>query len=270
MKVTVLMEDTPGPRALPYEHGLSFFIETELHHLLFDTGASDLTWQNAVRLQIPLEKTDAVILSHGHYDHTGGVLSFSKMYPRVPVYLRPEADGCFYHDEKYIGTDPQLAGLPQLVRPEETITVLDRELTLMAGVTGRRCQPQSNASLFRLVEGKRVPDQFCHEQSLIVNTGNKRYLFAGCAHNGILNILDRFREVFGCVPDALFGGFHMSQKTCLTDRAREDILTTARELAAMPTVFYTGHCTGEEAFGILHEIMGSRLHALHAGDMIEL
>ena len=76
MKIVTLMEDTPGKQQCYFEHGLSLYIETRKHRLLFDTGASQKTIENAVKMGIDLTKIDTVIISHGHYDHAGGLLDF--------------------------------------------------------------------------------------------------------------------------------------------------------------------------------------------------
>ena len=80
------MEDTDGGNGCVYEHGLSFYIETKKHKLLLDTGASDATLKNAEKLGIDLTQVDTVILSHGHYDHSGGIMAFAKLNPTAKIY----------------------------------------------------------------------------------------------------------------------------------------------------------------------------------------
>ena len=79
MKIINLVEDTKGNSVCEYEHGLSFYVETKKHKILVDTGATDMFMRNAQVLNVDLEQIDVVVLSHGHYDHAGGIMSFSKL-----------------------------------------------------------------------------------------------------------------------------------------------------------------------------------------------
>ena len=90
---------------------------------------------------------------------------------------------------------------------------------------------------------------------------NKYILISGCAHNGILNILDSFREIYGTDPSIVVSGFHMIQPEYTEDDLQE-IRETAVELSKMDAVFYSGHCTGEIPYRLLKEIMGEKLKAI--------
>ena len=340
------------------EHGLSFYVETEKHKLLVDTGQSDLTWENAGWLGVDLSSVDLAILSHGHYDHSGGLLTFAARYPGVPIWLKDSAGGPYYSRktgrEEYIGIDQRLLALPQLHFTAGDCQI-DEELSLYSDVTGRILWPAGNRVLLRKVGahtetlpmaqfgagdccvsqtesecleqnimadicisraqsgtekiyGKReqsgtekisdgceqssigkmsndreqngtedvsgdavyVQDDFAHEQYLVIRQRQDYYLFSGCAHNGIINILARFREIYGCDPKAVFSGFHMMKNGLYEDEDIARVRQTAEILAGSSTHFYTGHCTGEEAYGIMKEILGPQLHHLHAGDIFDI
>ena len=105
-----------------------------------------------------------------------------------------------------------------------------------------------------------LPDDFRHEQYLLVNDGDKRVLFSGCSHKGILNILDWFR------PDVLVGGFHFKS----LDPDSPQLRAYGEAMAKYDTVFYTGHCTGEGQFEVLKTILGDRLHAIQTGSIVEI
>ncbi|MBQ1340398.1 MAG: MBL fold metallo-hydrolase, partial [Ruminococcus sp.] len=97
----------------------------------------------------------------------------------------------------------------------------------------------------------------------------KRWLLSGCAHNGILNILDRYKALFGSEPDYVVSGFHMMKRDAEhTEEEKAVIIQTAKELSQMKTIFYSGHCTGIPAFELMKEIMGDKLIALHSGEQI--
>lgn len=123
MKIVNLVENTPGIPGCGYEHGLSFYIETKKHRLLADSGATDIFLRNAKMLGIELAKVDTMFLSHGHYDHAGGILAFSRVNPDAKIYLKASAGGDYYHlkndGEKYIGIDKEILKLGQCVFVQE-------------------------------------------------------------------------------------------------------------------------------------------------------
>ena len=108
-----------------------------------------------------------------------------------------------------------------------------------------------------------------HEQCLVITQNGKRWLLSGCAHNGILNILDRYKELFNSYPDYVITGFHMMKREGEhTEEEKAVIIQTAQELSQLDTVFYSGHCTGIPAFELMKEIMGDKLIALHSGETV--
>lgn len=272
MKIVTLVENTPGRFGCVFEHGLSFYIETSTHKILLDTGASDVFLQNALYLGIDLAEVDMMVLSHGHYDHAGGILEFVKINSKAPIYMRPTAVKAYYNyrstGAKYIGMDERIFNLDRIVFTEE-IHVLSDNISLFSGVTGRRLWSEGNKQLKCLENGVYLQDDFDHEQSLVIREGGRSVLISGCAHNGILNILDKYQELYRELPDMVITGFHMKKNAPLTDAEKEIVKNTARELVTYQnTCFYSGHCTGEEAFGIMKEIMGEQLQALHSGERI--
>ena len=113
----------------------------------------------------------------------------------------------------------------------------------------------------------RTQDDFTHEQNLVIKEDGQTVLICGCSHNGIINILDRYYELFKNYPDVVIGGFHLM----LAEYSDEDfanIRAIAEELKKIPAKFYTGHCTGPIAYPVLKEILGDQLEELHAGDRV--
>lgn len=281
MKIIVLIENTvydenretainktgTPKRKLESEHGLSLYIETPAHRLLVDTGTSGKFIENAACLNVDLKTVDTLILSHGHYDHGGGIMAFHDLNPTVPVYIRENAFSPYYHKKqdhlKYIGLDPRIRLLPQVVTVDGNMR-LDDELSLFTNVSGCYPRPRGNLSL---VDDTGAPDSFLHEQYLFISSQGRRILVSGCAHNGIINIMEEAHHLYGAYPDMVLSGFHTARSN-YTDADYEGIRKMGRELLHYPTMFYTGHCTGEEPYVILKEIMGDRLERLGTGRKI--
>ena len=269
MRIVTLIENTPGAEGCAHEHGLSLYVQTPRHRLVLDTGATGAFADNAAAVGIDLTAVDTVVLSHGHYDHAGGLLRMAALAPQAGIWMQRGAGQDFFHGEKYIGMDKAILSLPQ-VHFLDGSARLDEELYLFSGITGRRYWPQSNLALRVVQDGVPVQDDFAHEQCLVVEAQGRRVLLSGCAHNGILNILDRYAQLFGGDPDVVVSGFHMKKGTDYTPEEWQVIEDTARSLTQHRCLFYSGHCTGRTAFERMQQIMGDQLRALHSGVELEL
>ncbi|MGM9927085.1 MAG: MBL fold metallo-hydrolase [Bacillus sp. (in: firmicutes)] len=272
MKIINLVEDTKCGDCLN-EHGLSFYIETKNHKLLVDSGATDMFIHNADMLGVDLTQVDTFILSHGHYDHAGGLTAFAKITPDAKIYLKDSAGGDYYHllpeSEKYIGIDKKILELPQLIKVKGNMQI-DDELFLFSNFKEQRYPAWSNKELKQKVGDTFLQDDFAHEQCLVISQGEQHILMSGCAHNGILSILDSYLELFRAYPDTVISGFHMMKKSDYTKEEEECIRQTARELIKTKALFYTGHCTGQKAFSIMKEMMGEQLQEFHSGSELEM
>ena len=121
MRIINLVENELGDSGCEAAHGLSFYVETDNHKLLFDSSPSELVICNARKLGVDLSSVDTVILSHGHYDHSGGILPFVEINPRAKIYMQYNAGGEYYAFDgedkgfRYIGIDKKILSLPQLL-----------------------------------------------------------------------------------------------------------------------------------------------------------
>ena len=277
MRIINLVENTEGASGCGVEHGLCFYIETEKHKLLMDTGQTDLLLENAEKLGVDLTRVDTVILSHGHYDHGGGILPFAKINPTAKIYVPKAAFGEYYAMNKagephYTGLAKEIQELPEVVicNAEEEVFRIDDELSLFSGIGSEHPIPSTNQRLKKKTEEGYLQDDFAHEQCLVISEGVKKVLLSGCAHHGILNIMDRYCELFGEEPDFVISGFHMMKKHNYTDEDINMIIDTALALRQYKTVFYTGHCTGVEPYNAMKKLMGNQLHYVHSGDEIRI
>ena len=261
MHVVTLLENTACSQELSCEHGLSLYIEAADLKILFDAGQSGAFADNAQKLGVDLSKVDIAILSHGHYDHGGGLARFLELNVTAPVYVHKDAFIPHYNgSEKYIGLDQALLNSGRLVFVEDTVQ-LAPGITLYGGSIPLP-YPIDPAGLTMLEKGQYLPEDFRHEQYLIIEEMGKKVCFSGCSHRGILNIAGHF------CPDVLVGGFHFMNLTAEKDALR--LTAAARKLLEYPTVYYTGHCTGAAAFDFMKPIMGDRLNALTTGTVMEI
>ena len=278
MRVVNLIENTKGHDRCAYAHGLSFYVETSKHKLLVDLGPSEAALHNAKELGIDLTKVDTVVLSHGHYDHSGGIMPFVKINPGAAIYMQETADADYYADDgegtegeryRYIGIDKAIAGLPQTVKIQGDHRI-DDELDLFTIKKRSHDLPFTNKRLLIKENGELRRDDFVHEQYLVISEGDKKILISGCAHNGILSILDAFKEKYGAEPDMVISGFHLMKKTGYTDDELRQIVSMGTEFMRYSTKFVTCHCTGETAYEIMKNVLGDQLQYVHSGENVEV
>lgn len=259
MKITVLMENTALRDDLAAEHGLSLYIETAEKRILFDTGQTGAFADNAAKLGIDLSRVDFCILSHGHYDHGGGLARFLQINDHAPVYLSRHAFGEYFSSGKFIGLNPELEGNPRLIPVADVLEIGE-------GITLCSCNDLVRPFSFGVFgqtlrqNGRHLEDAYLHEQYLILEEQNRKICFSGCSHKGVLNILHWLR------PDVFLGGFHFIK----IDPEGRELQDALGHLKAFPTRYFTGHCTGQAQYDVLKQALGNRLDYLHTGTVIEL
>lgn len=221
-------------------------------------GQSNLFADNAEKLGIHLEDVDIAVLSHGHYDHGGGLKKFLEINHKAPVYLSRYAFEAHFHGpEKYIGLDVSLTTNERLIYINDTVSI-SQGFTLYSCNTCQKSFEPGSFGLSVKQENTFLPDDFRHEQYLLIEENHKRVLFSGCSHKGILNIIGWFK------PDVLIGGFHFSKLPL-----DETLAKYAKYLKSFPTVYYTCHCTGTAQFEFMKSYMDN-LYYLSTGQSITL
>lgn len=255
MKIVTLVENTACREGLTAEHGLSLYIEAAGRRILFDMGQGSAFTENAEKLGIDLSKVDLAILSHGHYDHGGGLATFLKINSKAPVYVSRFAfEKHFNATGKFIGLEPT---------ESDRLIFTEDYLDLGWGITLCSCNEYGHKpepyGLTAERDGVTAPENFRHEQYLLIREKGKIVCISGCSHKGILQIANWFR------PDVLVGGFHLKAVPPEDPFLQE----VAHGLLGLPAVYYTGHCTGQAQFDKMKTVMGERLFAISTGTVLE-
>ena len=275
MKIITLLENSAARSGLCAARGLSVYVETAKHKVLFDMGPDASFLDNAKSLGVDLAAVDTAVLSHGHSDHGGGLTDFCRVNSQAKIYLRPDALQPYY--AVLPGQEPQFNGVntpPDSIQKRfvyaDASLRLDEELLLFSDVEDDKSLRAVAPKLQRKTPEGFRPDGFSHEQHLLVEENGKTALLAGCGHLGIVNTLRAARKHLGRMPDVVFGGFHLFELTPGAEDAEKLIAATAGELSQGDTVYYTGHCTGDWAFDRLKEMLGDRLRPMNCGTAAEL
>ena len=257
VKITVLVDDHQGAGNLRYEHGLSFWIEVDGHSFLFDTGVGEALLPNAKTLNIDLAKAEAVILSHGHYDHTGALDRVLQLKPELNVYCHPGVVLPRYsirpNNIKYAGMQPEVRqALDSL--PEGQIKWQSGMVELMPGVglTGaipRNSTFEDTGGPFFLDQNKKTQDLLEDDQALWIKTSKGLIIVLGCCHSGLVNTVEYIKKLTGEEKiHTIVGGMHLLYAT----EERLDRTCQALETWQVEQLIPC-HCTGEEVIPLLQQ-----------------
>lgn len=273
LRVRVLVENTVRGTQLLAEHGLSFWIEADGHRILMDTGRGEILAVNAERTKTPLDRADAVVLSHGHHDHSGGLAAVLGGKRRLPVYMHRGAMTKRYtrrKDDKarYIGV--REAGRQLLKEREKDIVYTDRVTSIAEGVyaTGeipRKTSFEDTGGDFFLDEACSMRDPILDDQALYVDTPKGLVVLLGCAHSGVINTLAHISEATGGRKiHAVLGGMH------LVRASEERLEATARAFDEYGLeVLGPSHCSGIKAAAFLWSRFPEQCVECHCGAEFE-
>lgn len=279
MEITVLIENL-GSDKLTCEHGLALHIRFRGRSILLDTGSSGAFADNAKALGVDLAGVDFAVLSHGHYDHADGLRSFFATNETTPMLVRRGALGAHYSMRG--GTAPRFVGIHRDICRDyaQRLVEVDGLYALTDGAwlvpnPPPEASPERAQHLYRKTgEDQFIADDFSHEHSLVLESAEGLVIFNSCCHAGAANIATHIANTFPGKPIAvLLGGFHMMGAT-----GTDSINCPADYVRAVAEAFkrldigriYTGHCTGEPAFDLLREQLGTRLYYMKTGDRISL
>ena len=264
MKIIALVENQ-SKCELKAKHGLSLYIETAKHKILFDLGPDGTLFENAEKLGVELSGVDTVIISHGHMDHGGALRRFLEINTKAKIYVQKKAFEPHYSKFLFakvgVGLDTSLERHPQIVLVEGDCEI-DEELTLFVAKKQDKYYSSANKSLY----DKDGQDTFLHEQNLIIKE-NQTVLIMGCGHKGVVNILEKAAIYH---PTLCVGGYHLMNPTTRRTVSKDLLANIAQELEKYKDIkFYTCHCTGEAAFQYLSSRMDNMFY-LSCGEQIEV
>jgi 7,8-dihydropterin-6-yl-methyl-4-(beta-D-ribofuranosyl)aminobenzene 5'-phosphate synthase len=268
VRLTILV-DNEAPPGLLSEHGFSVLVETPRQRILFDTGQGPALVENTQRLGLSLENLDTLILSHGHYDHTGGIPFVLEHSPRVRLYAHPSVvlARCSRRND----------AARSLSMPESSRTAVERlpgdsrrwvteplELTCWAGLSGpipRLVEYEDTGGPFTLDSEGTVPDPIEDDLALWLRTSNGLVVIVGCCHAGLVNTLLHVQKTTGeSRTAAVLGGLHLLAASGVR---LERSIAALRELNVSLVV--PCHCTGPLAHARLQEALGARVCPGQAG-----
>ncbi|RVU54383.1 MBL fold metallo-hydrolase [Anaerosphaera multitolerans] len=268
MKIITLVENTSKIENLKAKHGLSFYIETKMHKILFDLGPDNTFFLNAEKLNVDISEVDTVIISHGHYDHGGGLKTFLENNVKAKIYINKNAFAPHYvkstDSNKYIGLKKEFEKNERMVFVGDSLEI-DEELFLFSDVEGQ-FKTKSNSVLLK-EDGRE--DDFIHEQNLIIREQGRNILFTGCSHRGITNIVKAALKHVEKI-DVVIGGFHLFSASNKVTEPSEVVDKLAAELNELDSKFYTCHCTGDQAFKEMKKVMEDKLDYIATGDVLEI
>lgn len=259
LKITTLIENSQGEhKGLHIEHGLSFMIEKENHSILFDTGSSSGFIENAGKLSLDLTKVQHVILSHGHYDHTGGFRFFTEIRPDSQYTLWTGPDffmakyGRYGPSLQYLGNDFDLNFLEEKAVVYKTVSAGKTEILpgvwIVNGFSKTHIEEKINPRFVIRDEssGNEHPDDFHDEVLIAVKCRQGLVVLVGCSHPGILNMLGTVKALFTEPIYILLGGTHLIE-------ADEQRINHVADIFIRENISLIGisHCTGENAVSVL-------------------
>ena len=274
-RIEIIVENTAGKRYIYGSHGLAIKINTIREdgtetNILFDTGPEpEILKHNLAVLETNLKDIDAIVLSHGHWDHTGGLLEAIKMTKkRIPVICHPDA----FNVKLSLKPKIRYSGIPYTINEvkEYAQPILIRNQIEIApniiatGEIPRRTTFEKIKGLKTIINRELTDDQMRDDQAIIIKMKDGIIVISGCAHAGIINTIKRAIEITKKEEiKAVIGGFHLigAQDTRIDKTVEELMKMNIKRV--MP-----GHCTGEKAMIKMANNLKNRYRRIMAGDTI--
>ncbi|SDB93211.1 MBL fold metallo-hydrolase [Williamwhitmania taraxaci] len=266
MRIVTLIENVVNGGTLQAEHGLSLYIETENKKILFDVGQSGLFLKNAQKLGVDISDVDCLVLSHGHYDHTGGLYPFLEINSKAKVFAKrnlflpkQDANGCFK------GTVYREDLLKNRLVYVDSITEIVEDVFIMPDIPLRHPIDTHFDGLFSVVDNQLAADEFEDELFMVLKQGGKINILTACSHRGITNMCIAAIDHFELPVGLILGGFHM--KSCSVEQY---VHVTHYLRMLRPVSVGVCHCTGLEKFADMYHECEAHLYYSYTGKEVVL
>lgn len=264
-----LLVDNHAASDLVAEHGLAMWLETPDHRILFDTGQGPALISNANKLGISLEQAGILVLSHGHYDHTGGIAHVLQCNPAIELFCHPGTV-----QPRYSIRSESARAVPM---PKEAMAALDKlpsehmhwisrpvQISEDIGLTGpipRESDFEDTGGPFFLDPGAQRKDAIDDDMAMWINTPRGLVVCVGCCHAGLINTLNHVRRLSAVTTIfAVIGGFHLHSAN--SERIRK---TVSQLMVFAPASIVACHCTGDKAISAIKKGLGNRVSKGYAG-----
>ena len=265
MKIITLVENYILDKDLRAEHGLSILVvDDDGISTLFDAGQGSAFLQNASALGLDLSTVDHFVLSHGHYDHGGGLPFFLEHNQTAKIYIGCEAFLPKFHKDAYIGM-PEIPKVSHQMISRDAPLKLSQHVTLIPAITIFDKSDTHRRELKVERQGQMVDDDFVEEQFLLIEKNNQISIITGCSHRGIANILKTALQIRPLPMDLVLGGFHLMHSS------PDELGTVAghfRDLS--PKRVGMSHCTGMDAYVFLKTRLGESVFYDATGSELEI
>lgn len=278
IKIAVLSDNRTEHSHFETEHGLCVYLESDAYKFLLDTGASDIFLRNAQKLNIDISDIDYVFISHGHADHTGGLAAFLKVNSKAKIILSAKIATTEYYSARLglrkISIDYDFNKLNDRFIFVHDQLIINDSILICKNEVNNYQQPFANKNLYSKTPNEKSlhPDDFSHE--LILVLGNKNvFVYTGCAHNGLLNILETVKKRYSQPAKWILGGFHLiDYKEEAANENKDNLQNIAYRIGSdyPESYFITGHCTGDNAYKMLKKELKTQLDYFYAGFEAEL
>ena len=263
MEINILLENTTRDKKYETEHGLSAIITVQGKTILLDTGQSDNFLKNAEKMGIDIASVDFAVISHFHYDHSGGLKYFFETNKKAKVYIGAQAFGNYYVDlgeMKYFGLSKDGFDMSRFIFVNDYVQV--SESVSIISKLGYTMDNPLNEKFYKFEDGGYIKDDFSHEIAIIIEEEGENTLLSGCFHSGVVNSIKRANSL-GYRIKKVLGGFHLASSSGNASKDYIDILVEF--LQDNDIKCYTGHCTGGQYLTELQERLDGNVFALYTG-----
>ena len=265
MKVSAFIENTVFSKGLEAEHGLSLLLETDGEQLLMDCGQTDAFLRNIRRMHRSLADIACTVISHGHYDHTGGLSKMLELAPEMPVYLSQYALDPKFRAGNYVGQPKSNLGGKYRIVDEPTVQITEN-VFILSEIERYFPVDTAIAGFATVRNGTEQDDDFADEIAIAVKYSGGLAVISGCSHSGATNIIETAQQRMQMPVTAFIGGLHLRDKI---EGAQFDHIVQYFNNSSLRHIV-TGHCTGIHSFADLRHLCSARVEYLSTGTTVEI